>query len=247
MGLTMTKSIQIAVILTCFQYSELRSPPPYCKCVSAASCDQADGVVDDDLFKLFMTGRVPEFCPGDGVQCCNVSGILKSLFGPLKQSTQDEDLSGTSLVSSKFKALKPEYMGVLPLPDDLPLVNEKDDTVNADSQLNKVLLLLQTRLLQEAAQVSNADAVFVKDVPTDSAVTNDLSQGELDSVYSDVISPIRVVGPNPLYISRVDVTDEQRADASVHAEDKVLLSNTEREEQIRSVLNVLKERLSLIE
>merc|ERR1711872_1153309 len=49
-----------------------------------------------------MTGRVPEFCPGDGVQCCNVSGILKSLFG---QSTQDEDLSGTSLVSSKLKAL----------------------------------------------------------------------------------------------------------------------------------------------
>merc|ERR1711872_527095 len=53
-----------------------------------------------------MTGRVPEFCPGDGVQCCNVSGFLKSLFGPLKQSTQDEDLSGTSLVSSKLKALK---------------------------------------------------------------------------------------------------------------------------------------------
>merc|ERR1711872_244254 len=192
-----------------------------------------------------MTGRVPEFCPGDGVQCCNVSGILKSLFGPLKQSTVDEDLSDTSLVSLKLRALKPEYMGVLPLPDDLPLVNDKDDTLKADSQLNKVLLLLQTRLLQEAAQVSNADAVFDKDVPTDSAVTNDLSQGELDSVYSDVISPIRVVGPNPLYISRIDVTDQQRADASVHAEE-VLLSNTEREEQIRSVLNVLKERLSLI-
>merc|ERR1711872_194715 len=194
-----------------------------------------------------MTGRVPDFCPGDGVQCCNVSGILKSLFGPLKQSTEDEDLSDTSLVSSKLKALKPEYMGVLPLPDDLPLVNDKDDTLKADSRLNKVLLLLQTRLLQEAAQVSNADAVFDKDVPTDSAVTNDLSQGELDSVYSEVISPIRVVGPNPLYISRVDVTDEQRGDVSVHAEDKVLLSNTDREEQIRSVLNVLKERLSLIE
>merc|ERR1711872_564536 len=174
-----------------------------------------------------MTGRVPEFCPGDGVQCCNVSGILKSLFGPLKQSTQDEDLSGTSLVSSKLKALKPEYMGVLPLPDDLPLVNEKDDTVKADSQLNKVLLLLQTRLLQEAAQVSNADVVFDKDAPTDSAVTIDLSQ-ELNYVYSDVISPIRVVGPNPLYISRIDVTDQQRADASVHAEDKVFLSNTDR-------------------
>merc|ERR1712234_50567 len=172
-----------------------------------------------------MTGRVPEFCPGDGVQCCNVSGILKSLFGPLKQSTQDEDLSDTSLVSSKLRALRPEYMGVLPLPDDLPLVNEKDDTVKADSQLNKVLLLLQTRLLQEAAQVSNADAVFDKYVPTDLAVTNDLTQ-ELNSVYSDVISPIRVVGPNPLYISRVDVTDQQRADASVHAEDKVFLSNT---------------------
>merc|ERR1712212_911079 len=192
-----------------------------------------------------MTDRVPDFCPGDGVQCCNVSGILKSLLGPLKQSTQDEDLSDTTLVSTKLKALKPEYMGVLPLPDDLPLVNEKDDTVKADNQLNKVLLLLQTRLLQEAAQVSNADAVFDKYVPTDSAVTNYLSQGELDSVYSDVIS-IRVVGPNPLYISRVDVTDEQRADVSVHAEDKVLLSNTDREEQIRSVLNVLKERLSLI-
>merc|ERR1712234_35254 len=172
-----------------------------------------------------MTGRVPEFCPGDGVQCCNVSGILKSLFGPLKQSTQDEDLSDASSVSSKLKALKPEYMGVLPLPDDLPLVNEKDDTVKADSQLNKVLLLLQTRLLQEAAQVSNADAVFDKDAPTDSALTNDLTQ-ELNSVYSDVISPIRIVGPNPLYISRIDVTDQQRADASVHAEDKVFLSNT---------------------
>jgi len=242
----MTKSIQIAIILTWFQYSELRSPPPYCKCVSAASCNQADGVVDADLFKLFMTDRVPDFCPGDGVQCCNVSGILKSMFGPLKQSTEDEDLSDTTLVSTKLKALRPEYMGVLPLPDDLPLVNEKDDTVKADNQLNKVLLLLQTRLLQEAAQVSNADAVFDKYVPTDSAVTNDLSQGELDSVYSDVISPIRVVGPNPLYISRVDVTDEQRPDGSVHAEDQVFLSNTEREEQIRSVLNVLKERLSLI-
>merc|ERR1711872_724087 len=194
-----------------------------------------------------MADRVPEFCPGDGVQCCNVSGILKSLFGSLKQSTADEDLSGTSSVTSKFKALKPEYMGVLPLPDDLPLVNEKDDTVNADSQLNKVLLLLQTRLLQEAAQVSNADAVFDKDAPTDSASTNDLTQEELDSVHSDVICPIRVVGPNPLYISRVDVTDQQRADASVHAEDQVFLSNTDREEQIRSVLNVLKERLSLIE
>merc|ERR1711872_710057 len=192
-----------------------------------------------------MTGRVPEFCPGDGVQCCNVSGILKSLFGPLKQSTRDEDLSDASSVSSKLKALKPEYMGVLPLPDDLPLVNEKDDTVKADSQLNKVLLLLQTRLLQEAAQVSNADVVFDKDVPTDSVSTNDLTQEELNSVYSDVISPIRVIGPNPLYISRIDVTDQQRADASVHAEE-VLLSNTEREEQIRSVLNVLKERLSLI-
>merc|ERR1712212_1215079 len=167
-----------------------------------------------------MTDRVPYFCPGDGVQCCNVSGILKSLFGPLKQSTQDEDLSDTSLVSSKLNALKP------------------------DSLLNKVLLLLQTRLLQEAAQVSNADVVFDKDAPTDSAVTNDLSQGELDSVYSDVVSPIRVVGPNPLYISRVDVTDQQRPDGSVHAEDQVFLSNTEREEQIRSVLNVLKERLS---
>merc|ERR1712212_1138910 len=131
-------------------------------------------------------------------------------------------------------------------PDDLPLVNDPDDTLKADSLLNKVLLLLQTRLLQEAAQVSNADAVFDKDVPTDSAVTNDLSQGELISVYSDVISPIRVVGPNPLYISRVDVTDEQRPDGSVHAEDQVLLSNTDLEEQIRSVLNVLKERLSLI-
>merc|ERR1712212_973997 len=193
-----------------------------------------------------MTGRVPDFCPGDGGQCCNVSGILTSLFGPLKQSTEDEDLSDTSLVSTKLKALKPEYMGVLPLPDDLPLVNEKDDTLKADSQLNKVLLLLQTRLLQEAALVSNADAVFDKDVPTDSAVTNDLSQGELISVYSDVISPIRVVGPNPLYISRVDVTDEQRPDGSVHAEDQVFLLNTEREEQIRSVLNVSKERLSLI-
>merc|ERR1711872_472877 len=190
-----------------------------------------------------MTGRVPDLCPGDGVQCCNVSGILKSLFG---QSTQDEDLSGTSLVSTKLKALKPEYMGVLPLPDDLPLVNEIDDTVNADSQLNKVLLLLQTRLLQEAAQVSNADVVFDKDAPTDSALTNDQTQ-ELNSVYSDVISPIRIVGPNPLHISRIDVTDQQRADASVHAEDKVFLSNTDREEQIRSVLNVLKERLSLIE
>merc|ERR1711872_489536 len=190
-----------------------------------------------------MTGRVPDLCPGDGVQCCNVSGILKSLFG---QSTQDEDLSGTSLVSSKLKALKPEYMGVLPLPDDLPLVNEKDDTVKVDSQLNKVLLVLQTRLLQEAAQVSNADVVFDKDAPTDSALTNDQTQ-ELNSVYSDVISPIRIVGPNPLYISRIDVTDQQRADASVHAEDKVFLSNTDREEQIRSVLNVLKERLSLIE
>merc|ERR1711872_1172521 len=94
-----------------------------------------------------MTGRVPDLCPGDGVQCCNVSGILKSLFGPLKQSTQDEDLSGTSLVSTKLKALKPEYMGVLPLPDGLPLVNEKDDT--------------------------------------DSALTNDLTQEELNSVYSD--------------------------------------------------------------
>merc|ERR1711872_770432 len=175
-----------------------------------------------------MTGRVPEFCPGDGVQCCNVSGILKSLFGPLKQSTQDEDLSDTSLVSTKLKALKPEYMGVLPLPDDLPLVDDKDDTLKADSRLNKVLLVLQTRLLQEAAQVSNADVVVDKDVPTDSAVTNDLSHGELDSVYSDVISPIRVVGPNPLYILRVDVTDEQRGDVSVHAEHKVLLSNTER-------------------
>merc|ERR1711872_199145 len=193
-----------------------------------------------------MTGRVPEFCPGDGVQCCNVSGILKSLFGPLKQSTQDEDLSDASSVSSKLKALKPEYIGVLPLPDDLPLVNEKDDTVKADSQLNKVLLVLQTRLLQEAAQVSNADVVFDKDAPTDSALTNDQTQ-ELNSVYSDVISPIRIVGPNPLYISRIDVTDQQRADASVHAEDKVFLSNTDREEQIRSVLNVLKERLSLIE
>merc|ERR1711872_518646 len=193
-----------------------------------------------------MTGRVPDFCPGDGVQCCNVSGILKSLFGPLKQSTQDEDLSDASSVSSKLKALKPEYMGVLPLPDDLPLVNKKDDTVKADSQLNKVLLLLQTRLLQEAAQVSNADVVFDKDAPTDSALTNDQTQ-ELNSVYSDVISPIRIVGPNPLYISRIDVTDQQRADASVHAEDKVFLSNTDREEQIRSVLNVLKERLSLIE
>jgi len=240
----MTKSIQIAIILSCFHYSELRPPTHFCKCLSAVSCDQADGVVDDDLYKLFMTDRVPEICPGDGVKCCNVSGILKSLFAPLKHLTQDEDSSDTSLVSTKFKALKPEYMGVLPLPDTLPLVNEKDDTVKADSQLNKILLLLQARLLEEAAQVSNADVKFDMALLTNSAVTNDLSQ-ELNSV-DNVISPIKVVGPNPLYISRVDVTDRQRADASVHTEDQAFLSNIDGKEQIRSVLNVLKERLSLI-
>jgi len=243
--LTMTKSIQIAIILSCFHYSELRSPTLFCKCLSAVSCDQADGVVDDDLYNLFMTDRVPETCPGDGVKCCNVSGILKSLFAPLKHSTQDEDSDDTSLVSTKFKALKPEYMGVLPLPDTLPLVNEKDDTVKADSQLNKILLLLQARLLEEAAQVSNADVKFDKSLLTNSAVTSDSSQ-EVNSVDNDVISPIAVVGPNPLYISRVDVTDHHRADASVHTEDQTFLSNIDEQEQIRSVLNVLKERLSLI-